>query len=64
MESQKGKENPQTREGERMFYIVDENDQYIDERETREAAEAYCARWNEILRFTEWEAPMAHVVEG
>jgi len=47
-----------------MFYVVDQWDVYIREFSTREEAEAFCEKWNNKFRFSEWTAPKAHVVEG
>jgi hypothetical protein len=54
----------QMKEGNPMFYVVDQWNQYIREFETREEAEAFCEKWNSKFRFSEWTAPKAHVVEG
>jgi len=59
---QKGTESPMKEEI--MFYVVDQWDVYIREFSTREEAEAFCEKWNNKFRFSEWTAPKAHVVEG
>ncbi len=52
------------KEGEQMFYVVDQWGVYIDEFETRDEAERFCEKWNRKFRFSEWTAPKAHVVEA
>lgn len=47
-----------------MFYVVDQNGQYINEFNTREQAQKYCDRWNNYFRFNEWNEPIAHVVSA
>lgn len=45
-----------------MFYVVDEQDIYINEFTTHEAAEKFCEKWNTSLRFNEWGEPKAHIM--
>ena len=47
-----------------MFYVVDEQEVYIDEFTTREEAEKFCEKWNTSLRFNEWGEQKAHIIKG
>lgn len=48
----------------KMFYVVDEQEVYINDFTTREEAEKFCEKWNTSLRFNEWGEQKAHVIEG
>lgn len=52
------------KEDKSMFYVVDQWDQYIREFDNRADADQYCEKWNASLRFSEWQAPKAHVIVG
>lgn len=52
------------KEERQMFYVVDQNGQYINEFKTRDEAEQYCEKWNRKYRFNEWTALKASVIEA
>ena len=46
-----------------MWYIVDKDNQYINEFTTKEQAEQYCNWWNNIGRFNEWNEPIGYIIK-
>ena len=45
-----------------MFYVVDQNNIYIEEFTNAEDADRFCEKWNNKYRFNYWGDPIAHVI--